>query len=97
MLLVDYEPTSLCPSEDRLLLDELTHRISNELTSAIGIVTAAAARSSAVEVKVALGRVRERLESWARVQLALQMPDTTHSLMHPLICANSATPWCARS
>jgi two-component sensor histidine kinase len=63
------------PSEDRLLLDELTHRVSNELAAAIGIVTAAAARSPDVEVKVALGRVRERLESWARVQLALQMPD----------------------
>jgi two-component sensor histidine kinase len=74
--LIDYVPFSqLSPSEDRLLLDELTHRVSNELASAIGIVTAAAARSSATEVKVALGRVRERLESWAQVQLALRMPD----------------------
>ena len=73
--MVDYEPYGRPASEDRLLLDELTHRVSNELTSAIGIVTAAAARSSATEVKVALGRVRERLEGWARVQLALQMPD----------------------
>jgi two-component sensor histidine kinase len=73
--LVDYEPYGRPASEDRLLLDELTHRIGNELTSAIGIVTAAAARSSATEVKVALGRVRERLEGWAGVQLALQMPD----------------------
>jgi len=75
MLLVHDEPSSRSPSEDRLLLDELTHRIGNELASAIGIVTAAAARSSASEVKVALGRVRERLESWAQVQLALRMPD----------------------
>jgi two-component sensor histidine kinase len=74
--LIDYVPLSRSsPSEDRLLLDELTHRVSNELASAIGIVTAAAARSSASEVKVALDRVRERLESWARVQLVLQMPD----------------------
>jgi two-component sensor histidine kinase len=74
--LIDYVPFSRSsPSEDRLLLDELTHRVSNELASAIGIVTAAAARSSASEVKVALDRVRERLESWARVQLVLQMPD----------------------
>jgi two-component sensor histidine kinase len=63
------------PSEDRLLFDELTHRINNELAAAIGIVTVAAARSSADEVKVALGRVRERLESCARVQLALQIPE----------------------
>jgi len=75
MLLVHDEPSSRPPSEDRLLLDELTHRVGNELASAIGIVTAAAARSSASEVKVALGRVRERLESWAEVQLALRMPD----------------------
>ena len=74
-LLVDHEPVGGSPSEDRLLLDELTHRVGNELNSAIGIVTAAAARSSAIEVKVALGKVRERLESWAGVQLALQMPD----------------------
>jgi two-component sensor histidine kinase len=74
--LIDYVPFSQqSASEDRLLLDELTHRVSNELASAIGIVTAAAARSSATEVKVALGRVRERLESWAQVQLALRMPD----------------------
>jgi two-component sensor histidine kinase len=73
--LVDYEPSLQSPSEDRLLLDELTHRVSNELASAIGIVAAAAARSSAAEVKVALGRVRERLEGWAQVQVALRMPD----------------------
>jgi two-component sensor histidine kinase len=74
--LIDLVPSGrFSPSEDRLLLDELTHRVSNELASAIGIVTAAAARSSATEVKVALGRVLERLESWARVQLALQMTD----------------------
>lgn len=73
--MVDYEPYGSPASEDRLLLDELSHRVSNELTSAIGIVTVAAARSSASEVKVVLGRVRERLEGWARVQLALQMPD----------------------
>jgi hypothetical protein len=46
--LIDYVPFSRSsPSEDRLLLDELTHGVSNELASAIGIVTAAAARSSA--------------------------------------------------
>lgn len=68
-------PFSGSPSEYRLLLDEFEHRTSNELASAIGIVTAAAARSSATEVKVALGRVLERLENWARLQAALQIPD----------------------
>jgi two-component sensor histidine kinase len=63
------------PSEDRLLFDELTHRINNELASVIGIVTVAAARSTADEVKLALSRVRERLESCARIQLALQIPE----------------------
>lgn len=94
--LVDYEPYGRPASEDRLLLDELTHRVGNELSSAIGIVTAAAARSSATEVKVALGRVRERLESWARVQLVLRMPDydtlidaSTYlrQLCHALVCS----------
>jgi hypothetical protein len=41
--------------------------VGNELASSIGIVTAAAARTSASEAKVALGRVRERLENWARL------------------------------
>jgi two-component sensor histidine kinase len=71
------DPVSLNPSpaEYRLILDEFTHRSRNELASAIGIVTVAAARCSATEAKVALARVRERLESWARLQLALQIPD----------------------
>jgi two-component sensor histidine kinase len=69
---VSFNPS---PAEYRLLLDEFTHRVSNELASAIGIVTVAATRCGATEAKVALARVRERLESWARLQLALQIPD----------------------
>ena len=40
--------------EERTLLRELTHRISNELVSSISIVSAAAVRADNPEVKVAL-------------------------------------------
>jgi two-component sensor histidine kinase len=73
--LIEPVPFSGSPSEYRLLLDELAHRTNNELASAIGIVAAAAARTPTTEAKAALGRVLERLENWARLQLALQIPD----------------------
>jgi hypothetical protein len=46
--------------EERLLLDELNHRINNEFTSLIGIVSLAAAASANDEVKRALGDPRRR-------------------------------------
>jgi two-component sensor histidine kinase len=61
-----------------LLLREMTHRINNELSSTIGVVTCTALRSSSREVKIALSEVIEHLHDHASVYRALQMPTTDH-------------------
>jgi two-component sensor histidine kinase len=66
------EPTS---SEEHLLLREFTHRANNEFASAISILALAAARSASDDVKAALATAQDRLQNYARVQHALQMPD----------------------
>jgi two-component sensor histidine kinase len=66
------EPAS---SEEQLLLREFTHRANNEFASAISILAVAAARSASDEVKVALATAQDRLQNYARVQHALQMPE----------------------
>src|ERR1700748_1030750 len=58
-----------------LLLREMTHRINNELTSMIGMVSLASARSTSSRTKHALGEVIERLNDQARLYRVLQMPD----------------------
>jgi two-component sensor histidine kinase len=57
-----------------LLLAELTHRINNEFTSAVCIISRAAARSGNDDVKTALAAVSERLMGYALVHRVLQMP-----------------------
>ncbi|HEX3863674.1 MAG TPA: sensor histidine kinase [Stellaceae bacterium] len=57
-----------------LLLREMAHRINNELTSTISVVTCTALRSTNREVKVALSEVIEHLHDHARVYRALQIP-----------------------
>jgi two-component sensor histidine kinase len=59
--------------EERLLINELTHRINNEFASAISLVSLAAVRSSNREVKVALTSVVELLHHYADVYRALQI------------------------
>jgi two-component sensor histidine kinase len=54
---------------------ELSHRINNEFTSAINLISLAAARSSNSEVKIALNTVNERLHNYADVHRTLQMPE----------------------
>jgi len=61
--------------ETRLLLREFTHRVNNDFTSAISVVSLAAARSRSDEVKAALSAVQDRLLSYASVHRALQMPE----------------------
>ena len=58
-----------------LLLRELNHRISNELTCAICTISARAAQSDNVPVKTALLDVVEILHQCADVHRALHMPD----------------------
>jgi two-component sensor histidine kinase len=62
-------------SDAWLLLREFTHRINNELTSAICMVAIAASRSRNRQVREALIAVQERLQAYARVQHTLQMPE----------------------
>jgi two-component sensor histidine kinase len=63
-------------SGELLLVQEMAHRINNELTSTISFVTLNAARSVNGDVKVALAGVIEHLFDHARVYRALQMPTT---------------------
>jgi hypothetical protein len=52
---------------ERTLVRELTHRINDQLASAINVVTAAAVRAEHPETKVALGNVTELLQEQANV------------------------------
>ncbi len=70
-------PGLLPACETRLLLREFTHRVNNDFTSAISVVSLAAARSRSEEVKAALSAVQDRLQSYAKVHRALQIPEHT--------------------
>jgi two-component sensor histidine kinase len=58
-----------------LLIREFAHRINNEFTSAINLVTLEAVRSRNSEVKAALHDVGQRLQQYAQVHRLLQMPE----------------------
>jgi Histidine kinase len=70
------EPTNptTCP-DGALLMRELSHRINNEFTSAISVISLTAARSGSSEVKAALSDVSDRLHRYADVHRTLQMPE----------------------
>jgi two-component sensor histidine kinase len=57
-----------------LLLQEMMHRINNELTSTISIISRAVERSKNCDVKIELSNVIQHLYDQARVYRALQMP-----------------------
>ena len=64
------------PNHDgSLLLRELNHRIRNELTCAVSVVSAKAVQSDSVAVKAALLDVVDLLLRCADVHRALRMPD----------------------
>ena len=60
---------------ERILLQELIHRINNEFSSLIGAVSRTAARSVNHEVKVALAHIIELLSHYAELHRALQEDD----------------------
>lgn len=62
-------------AQDQVLLHELNHRINNEFTTAISLVSLAAARSGNDDVKTALLGVAELLHRYADVHRALQVPE----------------------
>lgn len=70
------EPTNqtTCP-DGAPLMRELSHRINNEFTSAISVISLTAARSVSSEVKAALSDVSDRLHRYADVHRTLQMPE----------------------
>jgi two-component sensor histidine kinase len=62
-------------SDQRTLLRELNHRIANDFTAAINLVSLAAVRAESAEAKIALSGVVELLLEHGEVQQALAMPD----------------------
>jgi two-component sensor histidine kinase len=60
---------------EQALLRELNHRVNNEFTSAINLVSVAAVRAEGSEAKAALTNVVELLHGYADVHRALVTPD----------------------
>lgn len=62
-------------ANEHLLMREFTHRVTNEYTAALNMLSLAATRSQSGEVKEALEAVSDHLEAYVRVHRALQMPE----------------------
>lgn len=60
------------PGEAELMLEELMHRVNNELASLIGVATREALQASDAVSRAALQRLQSRLVSIGRVHRALQ-------------------------
>ena len=60
---------------ERTLVRELTHRVNNQLASAIDVVTAAAVRAEHPEAKIALGNIADLLQEQANVHRVLTIPE----------------------
>ena len=67
--------------EDRTLLDELNHRIKNELASVINLVTFKAVWTDNVDAKEELSNVVDLLHQHVQVHSILTMPDRDASLV----------------
>jgi two-component sensor histidine kinase len=67
--------------EGRTLLDELNHRIKNELASVINLVTFKAVWTDNVEAKEELSKVVDLLHQHVQVHSILTMPDRDASLV----------------
>lgn len=61
-------------SADRLLLNEINQRVSDELETAIGIAAAEIARAGCEEIALSLVRIKRCLEGFARVHQVLRIP-----------------------
>jgi two-component sensor histidine kinase len=68
-------PPCLPAPEQRTLLDELNHRIRNEFTSIINLVTFNAVLTDNVDAKEELGKVVDLLHQHVQVHSILTMPD----------------------
>ncbi|TFW56715.1 sensor histidine kinase [Bradyrhizobium sp. MOS001] len=63
------------PSIEHILLREMSHRMNNELSSAIGVIAVAAARSENDEARATLIAVQNQLQNYAGVHHSLAMPE----------------------
>ena len=61
-------------SDALLLLEELSHRITNEFTAAAYLISFAESNCTSEKEKSVLNNVRCRLQSFARIHKALQIP-----------------------
>ena len=66
--------------EPLLLLQEITHRVINEYSSAISTLSLAASRATNPDVKTALRAAADSLDNYVRTHLALQMPATADAV-----------------
>jgi two-component sensor histidine kinase len=66
--------------EEHLLLREYSHRINNEISSAISMISLTASRSANEEVKAILSGVIDRLSNYVRVDRALRIPEQVTSV-----------------
>ena len=62
-------------TDPSLLVREMEHRVSNEIASVCGAVSLAAARCRDQDARELLDQLKKKLEDYADVQLALQMPE----------------------
>lgn len=65
---------------ETVLIEEITHRINNDLASTIAFIELTAAHSDNEEVKVALAGVVQHVHEFANVQRALRMPGGNHTI-----------------
>lgn len=61
-------------TQEQLLLNEMSHRFKNDLTSIIGFISTASMRSKNVEARCVLEGILEKLYDQAKLVRALQMP-----------------------
>jgi two-component sensor histidine kinase len=73
-------PVGRSAAAERLLLREYSHRINNELASAISLVAMAAHRCGGGEARTILAAVQDRLQNYAQVHHSLQMPEYTTTI-----------------
>ncbi len=77
-------------SDERLLLNELTHRFNDEFAAAIGIVSVAMASSTTEEVRAALATVLDRLQIWGGCTRPCKSRITRRGSTFALTCGRCA-------
>jgi two-component sensor histidine kinase len=71
-------PASQSNGSERLLMREFAHRLTNELTTAVGLIDVASVRLRTKGAQQTLQAIRDSLTGFARVHQALQPPVIRH-------------------